>query len=144
MPALGAVVRRDQSRLGADTAFILLHMPLLAVQQASAGGWTPWLRRRHDAVLDALFAWSAADAGHKPLFDRLFALLRPAAADLVGAYQTTQGLSAAEATQAAGVAVMELLYGATINIAPSLGSDPGGPADAASARPRYPILAAPE
>jgi hypothetical protein len=143
-PKLGAVVRRDQSRLEADTAFILLHMPLLAVQQAASGGWTPWLRRRHDDVLDALFAWSAADAARKPLFDRLFALLRPAAADLVRAYQTTQGLTAPEATQAAGVAVMELLYGATINIAPSLSSDLDGPADAAGSKPRYPILASPQ
>jgi hypothetical protein len=115
-------------------------MPLLAVQQAAAGGWTPWLRARHDAVLDALFAWSTKDAANKALFDQAFALLRPAATELVGAYQKTQGLSAQEATQAGGIAVMELLYQAATTIAPDLGSAPTPPM---GYKPRYPILAAP-
>jgi uncharacterized protein YecT (DUF1311 family) len=137
---LGTATKRDQSQLGADTDFVILHMPLLAVQQATAGGWTPWLRARHDAVLDALFAWSTKDPANKALFDQAFALLRPAATELVGAYQKTQGLSAPEATQAGGIAVMELLYEATTTIAPDLG---GAATPPIGYKPRYPILAAP-
>ena len=141
---LGNAARRDQSLLSSDTNFILLHMPLLAIQQANATQWTPWLRHRHDAVLDTLFAWSARDPANKPLFDKLFNLQRAAAQDLVHAYQTTEALGANEATQATALTIMELLYGATVNIAPGLGSDLGGPLDAAGIKPRYAILASPQ
>ena len=69
------------------------------------------LRAGEPAVLATL---AAADSG-APLgegaqllftradYDQLFALLRPAATDLVHAYQASQGLTAQEATQAAGV-----------------------------------------
>ena len=140
-PNLGTAFKRDQGQLAADTDFVLLHMPLLAIQQASAPGATLWLRHRHDAVLDALFAWSAEAPANKALFDRVFALLRPAATELVRAYQTTQGLSGTEATQAGGIAVMELLYQATTTLDPALGGQPGTPP---GTRPRYPILAAPQ
>ncbi len=137
---LGTAFARDQGQLSADTDFVVLHMPLLAVRQAAAG-WTPWLRHRHDQALDALFAWSAKGAANKALFDQVFGLLRPAAAELVRVYQTAQGLDATEATQAGGIAVMELLYQATVTIDPGLGSEPGAPP---GTRPRYPILASPQ
>jgi hypothetical protein len=69
--------------------------------------------------------------------------LRPAAQDLVNAYQQTQALSGPEAKEAAGIAIMELLYGATVSIAPGLGADLGAPVSAGGRKPRYPILAAP-
>ena len=139
-PPLDAATRRDDTQLALDTDFVMLHMPLLAIQQAG-GTQTLWLRARHDAVLDALFAWSASSPANKALFDRLFALLRPAAADLVRGYQTGQALDATEARQAGAIAVMELLYEATVTIAPGLGASPGVPA---GYRPRYPIIAAPQ
>ena len=142
-PDFGTGTMRDQALLDADSAFTILHMPLLAVAQAG-NGWTPWLRHRHDTVLDALFAWSAAEASRKPLFLSVFSAMRPAAADLVRAYQTTQGLSGPEATQAAGLAIMELLYQATATIAPAVGADLAAPAAAAGTRPRYAILASPQ
>ncbi len=137
---LGGAVLRDQGQLAADAGFIVLYMPLLAIEQA-AGSRTPWLRARHDAVLDALSAWSARTAANKALFDQLFAQLRPAAADLVRGYQTGQALDASEARAAGAVAIMELLYQATVNIAPGLGRDP---ATAPGYRARYPIIAAPQ
>ncbi len=137
---LGNTVKRDQAQLSADAEFVVLQMPLLAIQQAG-GVQTQWLRARHDDVLDALFAWSNRGAANKALFDRLFALLRPAAADLVHAFQTAQALSADEARQAGGIAVMELLYQATVNIAPGLASRPE---PVPGYRPRYPILASPQ
>ncbi len=142
-PPLGVAALRDQGQLRAETNWLLLNMPLLVTQQVRAGGWTNWLRIRHDAVLDALFAWSATSPAHKQDFDRLFALLRPAAQDLVNTYQQTQALTGTEAKQAASVTIMELLYGATINLAPGLGADLNAPSSALGQKPRYPILASP-
>jgi uncharacterized protein len=140
-PALGTAFLRDQGQLMADSAFVVLHMPLLARAQASVGNQTGWLRRRHDEVLDALFAWSAKDPANKAVFGRVFAQLRTAATELVHAYQTAQGLDAPEATQAGAIAVMELLYQASVTIAPALG---GTPDLNESYKPRYPILASPQ
>jgi hypothetical protein len=140
---LGVGFLRDQGQLRAETNFLLLNMPLVVTGEARAGGWVPWLRHRHDDVLDALFAWSTSDPAHKPVFDKMFALLRPAAADLVRAYQQSEALSGDEAKEAAGLAIMELMYGATVNIAPGLGADLQAPASAAGSKPRYPILASP-
>jgi uncharacterized protein YecT (DUF1311 family) len=141
--SLGVATLRDQSQLRARTEWMLLNMPLLVSQQARAGGWTPWLRTRHDEVLDALFAWSTRAPANKALFDQLFALLRPAAGDLALAYQQSQALSGKEAQEATGIAIMELLYGATTSIAPDLGGDLAAPGSAAGRKPRYPILAVP-
>ena len=142
-PPLGVATLRDQGQLRAEADWMVLNMPLAVSQDARAGGWTPWLRHRHDDVLDALFAWSTKDPANKPQFDQAFALLRPAAQDLVNAYQQTQALSGDEAKEATGVAIMELLYGATASIAPGLGADLDAPASAAGGKPRYPILASP-
>jgi uncharacterized protein len=143
-PPLGVGFLRDQGQLRTETDWMLLNMPLVISQQARDGGWTPWLRHRHDDVLDALFAWSTTAPANKALFDQAFALLRPAAQDLVTAYQQTEALSGEEAKEAAGVAVMELLYGATVSIAPGLGADLHAPGSEAGTRPRYPILASPQ
>lgn len=139
-PELGVGFLRDQGQIRAETDWTLLHMPLVATEQARSGGWTLWLRLRHDAVLDALFAWGQSAAAHKALFDSVFAHLRPAAQELVDYYQQTQALSGAEAKTAAGLAVMELLYGATVNIAPDMGGD----VDVGAGKPRYPVLASPQ
>ena len=142
-PALGVSTLRDQGQLRAETNWLLLNMPLVVIGQARAGDWTNWLRHRHDDALDALFTWSSSDPAHKLVFDKMFALLRPAAADLVRAYQQSQALSGPEAKEAAGLAVMELIYGSTVNLAPGLGADLHAPASAEGLKPRYPILAAP-
>jgi uncharacterized protein YecT (DUF1311 family) len=142
-PAISVSTLRDQGQLRAETNWLLLNMPLVVVGQARAGDWTNWLRHRHDDVLDTLFTWSTSDPAHKVVFDKMFALLRPAAADLVRAYQQSQALTGPEAKEAAGLAVMELMYGATVNIAPGLGADLRAPGSAEGVKPRYPILASP-
>ena len=142
-PALGVATLRDQAQLRARTEWMLLNMPLVVSQQARSGGWTPWLRTRHDEVLDALFAWSTRAPANKTMFDQAFALLRPAAQDLARTYQQSQALSGPEAQEATGIAIMELLYGATTSIAPGLGADLAAPGSAAGRKPRYPILASP-
>jgi len=143
-PPLGVSFLRDQGQIRAETDWLLLHMPLVVSEQARRGGWVPWLRLRHDAALDALFAWAQRDPAHKISFDRVFALLKPAAQDLVRGYQQLEALDAAEAKAAAGLAVMELLYSATVTVAPDLGADLQAPASAVGRAPRYPILAAPQ
>jgi len=141
-PPLGVATLRDQGQLRKEANWTVLHLPLLASQQARSGDWTLWLRLRHDQVLDTLFTWSTAAPANKPVFDALFKTLRPAAQDLVTAYQQTQALDAKEAKEAAGIAIMELLYSATETIAPGLGGDLAAPGSA-TGKPRYPILAAP-
>jgi hypothetical protein len=143
-PPLGVSFLRDQGQIRLATDWTLLHMPLVATAQARAGNWTSWLRLRHDAVLDALFTWSQADPANKPVFDRLFAEMRPAAQELVRFYQQAEALNGAEAKEAAGLAVMELIYGATVNVAPTVGADLQAPESAVGRTPRYPILAAPQ
>jgi uncharacterized protein len=142
-PAVGVSTLRDQGQLRAEAEWMLLNMPLVVSQQARDGGWTPWLRHRHDDGLDALFAWSTKDAANKPEFDQVFSSLRPAAQELLAAYQQTQALSGDEATQAVALAVMELLYGAAEGVSAGLGADLDAPGSAAGTRPRYPILASP-
>jgi hypothetical protein len=142
-PALGVSTLRDQGQLRAETNWLLLNMPLVVIGTAHAGDWTGWLRHRHDDVLDALFTWSTSEPAHKAMFDRMFALLKPAAADLVRAYQQSEALSGPEAKEAAGLAVMELMYGATVNFAPGLGADLQAPGSAVGLKPRYAILASP-
>jgi len=143
-PDLGVGFLRDQAQVRAEIIWTLLHTPLVATEQARTGGWTNWLRLRHDIVLDTLFTWSEAAPAHKALFDQAFALQHPAAQDIVSFYQQTQALSGPEAQEAAGLAVMELLYGATVTIAPGLGAGLQAPGDAAGRKPRYPILASPQ
>ncbi len=136
--------RREQAQLRREAEWIVLNLPLLARAQANVGGWTPWLRKRHDAALDALAAWSDQSPANKAAFNEMFNKMRPAAQELLSSLQQNQGLDAAEAKDATALAMMELLYGATLNIAPSLGSDLDGPGAVAGYRARYPIIASPQ
>jgi uncharacterized protein len=142
--ALAPSDRQDTSYLSTDTRWTMLNMPLVTLAQLKGENWTGWMRYRHDQVLDRLYAWSQESPENQAQFNKLFALLRPAAQDLDTIYVQQQGLSASDAEQATALAMMELLYQSTINFAPGLGS---GPADAAAYKhyqPRYPILASPQ
>ena len=81
-PQLAPSDRQDSGYLAAETRWMLFNMPQVVLEQARNGGWTGWLRSRHDQVLDTLFASSQQSPANKAEFDRLFALLRPAAVDL--------------------------------------------------------------
>jgi len=135
--------RQDSAYLTQETRWELLNMPLVALAQAKDGAWTGWLRNRHDQVLDTLYNWSKQSPANQAQFTQLFALLQPAAQDLDTIYVQQQGLNVSDAAQATAVAMMELLYQATVNIAPGLGAGPAEPADFADYAPRYPILANP-
>ena len=142
--ALAASDRQDTAYLSTETRWTMLYMPLVTLAQDKTGNWTGWLRSRHDQVLVSLYAWSQKSPDNQAMFNKLFALLRPAATDLDTIYVQQQGLTANDAAQATALAMMELLYQSTINFAPNLGSGPAAPAAYKSYQPRYPILANPQ
>jgi hypothetical protein len=135
--------RLDSRMMAEQTRWTLLHMPLVALAQAKEGGWTGWLRHRHDEVLDALYGWSRRSADNKAIFDRLMALLRPAALDLGRIYREEQGLTRAEAEPAVGLAIMELLYQAALYLSPGLVAAPEDAAAYQGYKPRYATLPTP-
>jgi uncharacterized protein len=136
--------RQDTFYLAKETRWTMLTMPLVTLAQVKAGNWTGWLRARHDQVLDALYTWSQKSPENQAMFNKLFALLRPAAMDLETIYVQEQGLTTAQAEQATALAMMELLYQSTINFAPGLGAGPVQAAAYKSYQPRYPIIASPQ
>jgi uncharacterized protein YecT (DUF1311 family) len=142
--ALAPSDRQDSYYFLDDTRWTMFNMPLLTLAQAKAGNWAGWLRRRHDQVLDTLYAWSQKSGQNQSMFNNLFALMRPAAADLQAIYVQQQGLTASQAEQATALAMMELLYQATINIAPELGGEPADPSSFARYQPKYAILVSPQ
>ncbi len=135
--------RQDSAYFAQQTRWMLFNMPQLVLQQVLAGGWTGWLRARHDQVLDALYAWSQRSPANQAQFNRLFALIHPAAIDLDTIYVQQQGIKPDEAEQVTAIAMMELLYQSTLDISPNLGSGPANPADFTGYKPLYPILASP-
>jgi hypothetical protein len=136
--------RADASYFADEARWTMLNMPLLTVNEAKNGRWIGWLRARHDAVLDALFAWSQKSPDNQAAFNKLFSLLRPAASDLETVYVQQQGLTTGDAEQAASIAMMESLYQAAENVSPGLGGGPADPANFQNYKPRYPILASPQ
>lgn len=136
--------RQDSSYFSDETRWILFNMPLVVLSEAKQGGWTGWLRYRHDLVLDALFAWSQQNPSNQAAFSKLFTLLQPAAQDLDTIYVQQQGLTSNDAEQATALAMMELLYQATTYLSPGLGAGPALPGNYRGYRPRYPILASPQ
>lgn len=85
------------------------NMPLIALGEAQRHGWWGWLRKRHDSVHDALFAWSERSLRNKRAWRRLLTQLEPATEELATLWQRTQRLSEADARQAAQLTVMRLL-----------------------------------
>jgi len=136
--------REDLSYLSGATRWMLFYMPLVIIAEAKDGNWTGWLRSRHDQVLDGLFSWSQKSQANQDMFNKLFALLRPAAMELDTIYVQQQGLTARDAEQATAIAMMELLYQSTTYFAPGLGSGPADPSSFTTYKPRYPILANPQ
>lgn len=123
------------------------NMPLLALGEARRNGWSGWLRKRHDAVLDALFAWSERSLHNKTAYRRLLTLPPVAASELIELYQRTQRLSIDDARDAADLALMRLLAryasdlpGATVVMPNAPLPEPAG----TGYTPKYPLLATEE
>lgn len=121
------------------------NMPLLAVGEARGNGWSGWLRQRHDAVLDALFAWSERSLRNKAAWRRLLTLLPTAADELGDLYRRTQRLSTEDARDAADLVLMRLLarYASDLPGAPVVMPNAPLPGSVRYT-PKYPLLATEE
>ncbi|SMB22378.1 exported protein of unknown function [Sterolibacterium denitrificans] len=116
------------------------NMPLIASGEAQRHGWWGWLRKRHDGVHDALFAWSERSLRNKLAWRRLLAQLAPAAEELAALWQRTQRLSEADARQAAQLTVMRLLAQHASDL-PGLAVNMPNAPFAGTYTPKYPPLA---
>ncbi|MBV2235033.1 MAG: ankyrin repeat domain-containing protein [Sterolibacterium sp.] len=110
--ATGELVGRELHEdylLRQELQWQIQNMPLIALGEAQRNGWWGWLRKRHDSVHDALFAWSERSLRNKRVWRRLLTQLEPAAEELAALWQRTQRLSEADAQQAAQLTLMRLL-----------------------------------
>ena len=142
-PTSGELVGRDlhdEYLFRMERQWLAQNMPLLAVADAQHNGWTGWLRKRHDAVLDALFGWSERSLRNKRAYRPLLALLPPAAEELVATYQRTQRLSEDDARLAANLVLMRLLADYASDLPGNAVNLPNVPL-ATAYTPKYPILA---
>lgn len=113
--------RREAHLLNEALVWNLLNLPLIGTGEELQDGWAGWLRKRHDATLEAFFAWSERDLASKALYRRLIDLMRPASDELATTFRETQGLKPAEAKDAADLVLMAL-------IEQGIGAYPGGAA----------------
>ena len=141
-PGLTANDRLDQTVLERELIWTLFNMPLTALDEVEQSCVTPALRRRHDAALNAIFAWSERNLPSKLLYRRLFPMIAPAHTELTRSFQTTQGLKQDQATAAADLLLMALVDAAAENL-----GDDAPFADAARASgpytPRFTVAPAP-
>ncbi len=144
-PASSELVDRDSHDdylYRMDQQWMLQNMSLLAVADAQRKGWSGWLRSRHDAVLDALFAWSERSLRHKLVWRQMLTLLPSASEELATTWQRTQRLSEDDSRQAAHLALMRLLAQQASDLPGLAVNMPNAPTAAlARYQPKYPILA---
>ena len=135
-PGLAPDERLDETMFERELAWTLLNMPLLVLDEIERFDRRPALRRRHDAALEAIFAWSERNLPSKLLYRRLLPALKPAHAELSRAYASTQGLKPDEAAAAAELFLMMALDRAADSLDPATRA-------AAGAAPRYAPVPAP-
>jgi len=141
-PGLTANDRLDQTVLERELIWTLFNMPLIALDEFERNGLAATLRRRHDAALNAIFAWSERNLPSKLLYRRLFPMIAPAHTELTRSFRTTQGLRQDQATAAADLLLMAIVDEAAENL-----EDDAPPADAARTAapytPRFAVAPAP-
>lgn len=115
-PLLEMDERRDEGLLRKETEWNLLNLPLVAIGEIERFGRQAALRQRHDAALDAIWAWSERNLPSKLLYRRLLPMVQPAYDELVVSFQQTQGLKPEEARIAADLMIMDLIDRAAENL----------------------------
>jgi len=120
-----------------------LNLPLIGTGEELQDGWAGWLRKRHDATWDALFAWSERDLGSKTLYRQLIDLMAPAGTELAQTFRDAQGLSPAEARDAADLALMELIEQHLGTYPGSEAAEAENPRALATYRPRFAVAPKP-
>lgn len=131
--------RHDEALFENEMQWMLLNMPLIALDEIDRFDRKTALRWRHDAVLEAIFAWSERNLPSKLLYRRLLPAMQPAHAELVRAFRSTQGLKPNEATAAADLFMMM----AVDRAAQSLADAAALPVASAGYTPRYAAVPAP-
>lgn len=140
-PRLPPDDRRDAGLLATELQWTLLNLPLLAGREAGLYGRWPQLRQRHDEALEALFAWSERNVATKQLYRRVMPLLGVAHAELLRAFQDSEGLRPDEARAAADLMLMTALARAA-----ERWTDPATPRPAlvgSAYRPRWAVAPVP-
>ncbi len=113
--AMAPTERTEDQHLQRETLWTLLSMPLLAIDDADRPelprrpSQQAGLRRRHDAMMEAIFNWSERSNASKRLYRRLIPLIPAAHSELAGVFQNTHGLKPAEAVAAADLLVIEAI-----------------------------------
>lgn len=133
--ALAAGDRLDDEQLRRRRLWFLEHLSGISAGLMADPARLAGLRRRHDAALDALFAWSEGDVPEKRAFRRLIATLSPAVDALAGFFAARSGLPEIEARRASEALAMALTFDAASAIADV--------APRAGAAATYPIAARP-
>jgi hypothetical protein len=135
--------RRDEGLLQKETEWILLNMPLVPLTDAERYGRTGALRQRHDAALDAIFAWSERNVPSKLQYRRLLPLMQPARDELVRMYQQIQGLKPDEAGAAADLLLIDVIDRAAESLGDYAATAAAPLAPFANYNPRYAAAPAP-
>ncbi len=134
--------RREAYLFNQVLRWSLVNQPLIGTGETRQSGWAGWLHHRQDATLDALFAWSERDLPSKLLYRRLIALLPPAQAELVQAFEQSQGLNPGEAQQAAELVLLELIEHRIGTYPGSAAIEAASPASQAAYHQRFPTAPA--
>jgi len=144
-PTSGELIGRDlhdEYLFRMEQQWLQQNMPLLALGEAKRNGWIGWLRKRHDAVLDALFAWSERSLRNKMAYRHLLTLLPAASEELINTYQRTQRMTVDDAREAANLTLMRMLAYYASDLPGNAVNMPNAPLGGKSAAlPKYPILA---
>ena len=135
--------RRDEGLLQRETEWILLNMPLVVLADAERYGRSGALRQRHDAALDAIFAWSERNVPDKLHYRRLLPLMQPAQEELVRMYQQVQGLKPDEAAAAADLLLIDVIDRAAESLGDYAVTAAAPLAPFANYNPRYAAAPAP-
>jgi hypothetical protein len=113
---LAPTERMDRVALRGEALWTQLNLPLIAIDDADRPGRAAVLRRQHDAMLEAIFAWSERSAAAKQRYRELMPLLAPAHAELVAMFTLGHSLNGSEAIAAADVVIMETIAHAAENL----------------------------
>ncbi|MCK9284628.1 MAG: ankyrin repeat domain-containing protein [Rhodocyclaceae bacterium] len=138
--ALDVTDRRDEDLLRKEQEWQLLNLPLLHTIEARQFGWSGWLRRRHDVLLEKLFLWSEGSLAAKQLYRTLIPTLKPAMDEVALTMRQTQGITAEEAAQATDLLAMELLDHTLAPIVDNSEAYAQPPSTLLKYKPRFPVL----
>ena len=136
LPGYSQQDRRDLHQRWKEYQWTLLNLPLLGVDEYTRSGREAAIRQRHDAAMDAFFAWSERNLGNKQRYRSIMPMLAPAQQELSGMF-ADQGLTAEEAQLAASLLLHETFAHSMENLQQPEQLPQDLPAPFAQYQPRY-------